>query len=390
MSTKRKICVVTGTRAEYGLMYWLMKELDADPNIEFQLLVTGTHLSSEFGLTYRDIEADGFRINEKVEMLLSSDTPVGISKSMGLGMVGMADALDRLAPDIMVFLGDRFEIMAAAQVAMVAGIPMAHISGGEATEGLIDESIRHSLTKMSHLHFTAAKKYSKRVIQLGESPERVFNVGAPGIDNLSLLDLLDRDQVEAEIGLKVGDKPLVLCTYHPETLKIGQAEHGISELLSALDKFPEARIVFTKSNADTGGRVINQVIDDYVANNSGRAAAFVNLGQIRYLSVLCEADVVVGNSSSGIVEAPAAKTITVNIGDRQRGRMKAPSIIDCGKSADEISGAMTRALSSEYQDIASRGESLFGQGGVAKRIKDIICETPLEGILIKSFYDLDV
>ena len=389
MTTKRKICIVTGTRAEYGLLYWLMKEVDADPDLQLQIIATGMHLSPEFGLTYQQIEADGFTIDAKVEMLLSSDSPVGITKSMGLGVIGFADALDRLKPDILVVLGDRFEILAAAQAAMVARIPIAHIHGGEATEGVIDEAIRHAVSKMSHLHFTAAEPYRKRVIQLGEAPERVFNTGAVGLDNLTQLNLLNRAELEKALDFKLSPAPVILCTYHPVTLSADGAGYVLGELLKALDRLPSARVIFTKGNADTGGRVINQMIDDYALKNLERVAAFVSLGQVRYLSLLREVDVVLGNSSSGIVEAPTARTPTVNIGDRQRGRLKAPSIIDCGESADSILIAIEKALSPEFQKIAAKGETFFGEDGASKRIKQVLKEASLEGILLKRFHDLE-
>jgi UDP-N-acetylglucosamine 2-epimerase (non-hydrolysing)/GDP/UDP-N,N'-diacetylbacillosamine 2-epimerase (hydrolysing) len=388
MTARRKICIVTGTRAEYGLLYWLMKEIAADPELQLQISATGMHLSPEFGLTSQQIETDGFTIDAKVEMLLSSDSPVGITKSIGLGVIGFADALDRLQPDILVVLGDRFEILAAAQAAMVERIPIAHIHGGEATEGQIDEAIRHAVSKMSHLHFTAAEPYRKRVIQLGESPERVFNTGAIGLDNMTQLDLLSRPTLEKTLGFRLNPGPVILCTYHPVTLSENDADGPLREVFKALDRLPNARIVFTKGNADTGGRVINQLIDDYTARNTDRVAAFVSLGQVRYLSLLREADVILGNSSSGIIEAPTARTPTVNIGDRQRGRLKAPSIIDCDESADLISAAIEKALSPAFQKIAAEGKTLYGDGNASKRIKQVLKETPLDGILFKRFYDL--
>lgn len=388
MTANRKICIVTGARAEYGLLYWLMKEVSADPDLQLQIIATGMHLSPEFGLTYQQIEADGFAIDAKVEMLLSSDSPVGIAKSIGLGVIGFADALDRLKPDILVVLGDRFEILAAAQTAMVARIPIAHIHGGEATEGVIDEAIRHSVSKMSHLHFTAAEPYRKRVIQLGESPERVFNTGAVGLDNLTQLELLNRSELEKALCFKLNPAPVILCTYHPVTLCEDDAGCALGELFTALDRLPGARVVFTKGNADTGGRVINQMIDDYASRNPRRVKAFASLGQVLYLSLLREADLVLGNSSSGIIEAPSARTPTVNIGDRQRGRLKAPSIVDCDESADSISAAINKVLSPEFQKTVGRGKTFFGEGGASKRIKQVLKDATLEGILLKRFHDL--
>ncbi len=389
MNAPRKVCFVTGSRAEYGLVLWLLKAIEAEPALELQLVVTGMHLSPEFGLTYQQIEADGFAIAAKVEMLLSSDSPVGIAKSIGLGVIGFADALDRLRPDIVAVIGDRFEILAVAQAAMVARIPIAHVHGGESSEGSIDETIRHAITKMSHLHFTAAETYRTRVIQLGEDPARVFNVGAVGLDTIANLKLLAGSALEAALDFRLEGGPVVLCTYHPATLSDSSGCEALLQLFLALDGLPDARVVFTKANADTGGRAINQLIDDYAARNAGRMRAFVSLGQLRYLSLLSGADVVVGNSSSGIIEAPVVRTPTVNIGDRQRARLKAPSIIDCGETAAEISAAIAKALSPEFQRVAAAGKSLFGAGGAAQRITKVIRDTPLEGILHKTFYDLE-
>lgn len=389
MKRKRRICVVTGSRAEYGLLYWLMKEIAGDTDLELQLLVTGAHLSADFGSTYREIEADGFRIDAKVEMVQQSDSPASIAKSIGLGVTGCGVALENLEPDIMVVLGDRYEILAAATAAMVARVPIAHIHGGESSEGNVDEAIRHAVTKMSHLHFTAAEPYRARVIQLGESPDRVFNFGALGLDSLDGIERLTGAALEKELGFSLSERPLLLCTYHPETLGDIDVASAMRELLMALDRFPRARVAFTKANADTGGRVINQLIDDYAALNPKRVSAFTSLGQRRYLSLLLESDAVVGNSSSAIIEAPAAKTPTVNIGDRQRGRLKSPSIIDCDTNAAAIAAAITKALSPEFQTIAARGESLFGTGGASTRIKEVLKRTPLEGILRKAFHTVD-
>ena len=389
MTAPRKICVVTGTRAEYGLLYWLMKEIASDPALELQIIVTGMHLSPEFGLTFREIEQDGFTIDARVEMLLSSDSPVGIAKSIGLGVIGFADAVDRLKPEIMVLLGDRFEVLAAAQAAMVARVPIAHVHGGEATEGVIDEAIRHAVTKMSHLHFTAAEEYRNRVIQLGESPDRVFNVGALGLDGLRRPDLMNREELQAALGFPLSPGPILLCTFHPVTLSDSDATAAMSALFEALDQFENSRVVFTKGNADTGGRVINQMIDEYVARNSRRTTAFTSLGQLRYLSLLQVADVVVGNSSSAIVEAPTAGTASVNIGDRQRGRLRAPSVIDCEENAEAIAQAIRDALSPGFQKTAGQKKSPFGEAGASLRIKNVLKATRLDGILFKSFHNLN-
>ena len=385
---KRKICVVTGTRAEYGLLYWLMKEIQADADLQLQIIATGMHLSPEFGLTYRQIEKDGFKIDKKIEILLSSDTPVGISKSMGLGMIGFAEAYADLKPDIVVLLGDRFEIFSAASAAMIARIPIAHLHGGEATEGLIDEPIRHSITKMSHLHFTAVEEYKRRVIQLGEDPARVFNVGGLGIDNIKKLKLMSREELEDSINFKLGPKNL-LVTFHPVTLEHATAGEQFQNLLDALDQLQDTKFIFTKPNADTEGRIIIKMIDDYVSRNSHKAIAFVSLGQLRYLSALKFVDACVGNSSSGLAEVPTFKIGTINIGDRQRGRIKADSVIDCEPMKDSILSAIRKLYSKEFQGKLKNVKNPYGEGGAAEKIKKILKEVDLTGILKKEFHDLE-
>ena len=327
MINPRKICIVTGTRAEYGLLFWLMKEIQAADGLQLQIIVTGAHLSSEFGLTSKQIESDGFVINKKVDMLLSSDTEVGITKSMGLGMIGFADALNDLNPDLMVLLGDRYEIFVAASAATVARICIAHIHGGETTEGAFDESFRHSITKMSHVHFTSTDKYRNRVIQLGEHPNRVFNVGAAGIDNIVRLQLLNKSQFQKEINFQLGKKN-VLVTYHPVTLENRTAENQFQALLDVLAQEKTLKIIFTKANSDTNGRIINNMIDDFVTKYKDQSISFASMGQLRYLSALQFIDGVIGNSSSGLLEVPSFKIGTINIGDRQLGRIKADSVID--------------------------------------------------------------
>lgn len=382
----RRVCVVTGTRAEYGLLRWIMWEIREDPEMSLQILVTGMHLSPEFGLTFQDIEKDGFEISAKVEMLLSSDSPVGIAKSIGLGIIGMADTFQQLRPDIVLILGDRFEILAAAQAAMVARIPVAHLYGGEATEGVIDESIRHAVTKMSHFHFVTAEEYRRRVIQLGENPKYVFNFGAPGLDNLNRLRLLSVNELEKELEFELGD-PTFLVTYHPVTLDHRCPENRCAELLSALDEFPEARIIFTKSNADTEGRIINQMIHSYVAERSGRTAAFMSLGQRLYLSALKHSDIVIGNSSSGLLEAPSLSTPTVNIGPRQRGRIRAASVVDCEEEREEIVEAIHTVLRKDFKSYFRDFTSPYGKAGASVRIKEKLKNLSLEDVLMKTFYD---
>lgn len=386
---KQTVCVITGTRAEYGLLYWLMKEIDNDPDLQLQLVVTGMHLAPEFGMTCQQIEQDGFQISEKVEMLLSSDTPIGIAKSIGLGVIGFADTFSRLKPDIVVILGDRYEILAAAQAAMVARIPMAHIHGGELTEGAMDEAIRHALTKMSHLHFVAAEPYRRRVIQLGEQPDRVFHVGALGLDHIKRLKLLSRQAFEQSIDFKLGTLNF-LVTYHPTTLNKEDSGLEIIELFRALDQYQDAHIIFTKANSDMNGRMINSMIDEYVKQNIERMIVFTSLGQLRYLSALQYVDVVIGNSSSGLIEAPLFGKPTVNIGDRQRGRLKAGSVIDCEETSVSITSAIEYALSEDFQKELANIVSLYGQGSASILIKEELKKVDLNEIIKKKFYDLDL
>jgi GDP/UDP-N,N'-diacetylbacillosamine 2-epimerase (hydrolysing) len=386
--SKRKICIVTGTRAEYGLLYWLMKETESDKDLELQVIVTGMHLSPEFGLTYKTIEKE-FKIDKKIEMLLSSDTSVGISKSMGLAQISFAEAYEELNPDILVVLGDRYEIFSAVSVAMIANIPIAHLHGGEATEGLIDESIRHSITKMSHLHFVATKEYENRVIQLGEQPSRVFNVGGLGIDNIKKLKLLTKEDFEKSINFKLNKKN-ILVTFHPVTLEASTAKEQFKNLLDALDTLDDTNIIFTKANSDTDGRVINSMIDDYVANNRHKSVEFTSLGQLRYLSALQYVDAMVGNSSSGLIEAPSFKIGTINIGDRQKGRIMADSVISCSTNINDISKAFEKLYSDEFKIILSNILNPYGTGGASKKIKEVIKDIDLNNILKKSFYDVKV
>lgn len=388
--TKRKICVVTGTRAEYGLLYWLMREIQADDELELQIIATGQHLSPEFGLTYKNIEADGFVINAKVEMLLSSDSHVGIAKSVGLGTIGFADALARLQPDIMVLLGDRFEALAAAQTAMILRIPIAHIHGGEATEGLIDEAIRHSITKMSLLHFTAAEEYRHRVIQLGEEPSRVYNFGAIGLDNIKRLNLLSRKTLEVETGFKF-QRVNFLVTYHPVTLSSKSSEDYVKELLSALDSFEDAGIIFTQANADTSGRIINKIFQDYVHKHQDRMIFVNTLGQLKYLSAIQYMDAVVGNSSSGVLEVPSFNIPTVNIGPRQNGRLMAKSVITCGEKSGEIVKALNKAVSSSFKNSIKKMCSPYGNGGVSEKIVNILKTSDLSNErIMKKFYNIEM
>ncbi len=381
-----KICVVTGTRAEYGLLYWLMKEIEADENLELQLIVTGMHLSPEFGLTYKEIEKD-FRIDKKIEMLLSSDTSIGISKSMGLAQISFAESYEELKPDILVVLGDRYEIFSCVSAAMIARIPIAHLHGGETTEGAFDESIRHSISKMSHLHFTATEEYKNRVIQLGEHPSRVFNVGGMGIENIKRLKLLSKNAFEKSIDFKLNKKN-ILVTFHPVTLENSTAKEQFQELLDVIDALEDTNIIFTKANSDTDGRVINQMLDEYVTHNSHKSIGFTSLGQLRYLSALQFVDAVVGNSSSGLLEAPSFKIGTINIGDRQKGRIKARSVIDCNPNRQSIKNAFITLYSSEFQTNLENVENPYGHGNASQKIVQAIKKINLKNCLKKTFYDL--
>lgn len=382
----RKICVVTGTRADYGCLRWVMEGIRAADGLELQIIATGMHLSPEFGLTYREIERDGFVIDRKVEMLLSSDTPAGVSKSMGLGLMGFGDAFEQLQPDLVLVLGDRFEIFAAAAAAMVARLPLAHLHGGETTEGAIDEAIRHSITKMSHLHFVAAEEYRQRVVQLGEVPERVFLVGGLGIDNIKRLELMDRAALEASLDFKLGPKNL-LVTFHPVTLEKSTAGVQMAELLVALDVLEDTHLIFTMPNADTDGRILIAMIEQFVAARP-HARAYTSLGQLRYLSCIRQVDGVVGNSSSGLAEVPSFHKGTVNIGDRQRGRLKAESVIDCSPERESIAGALRTLYSPEFQAQLATVRNPYGEGGASEKVVRVLQEYPLDTLLKKTFYDL--
>lgn len=373
----RKICVVTGTRAEYGLLYWLMKEIQQDKGLELQIVATGMHLSSEFGLTYEQIEEDGFRIDEKVEMLLSSDTKVGVAKSMGLATIGFADALQRLKPDILIILGDRFEMLAIAQTALIMQLPIVHLHGGELTFGAYDDAIRHSITKMACWHFVSTEMHRKRVIQLGEHPEHVWNVGALGIENILKISLLSKAELCAELNLD-NNSPYFLITYHPET---NGNEGGIYTLLSALCRYPNIQLIFTKANADNGGRSINNAIEQFVLKNPN-AYIFDSLGQLRYLSSVKHAELVIGNSSSGLIEVPYLHTPTVNCGDRQSGRECPSSIIHT--SMDEL--AIVEAIETA-RNFQGPYNQIFGDGNVSKKIINQLKKLPLT-FERKEFYDL--
>ncbi len=383
----RHICVVTGSRAEYGLMSLLLKRLQEDPDIRLSIVATGMHLSSEFGLTASEIEADGLPITERVEMLQEGDSASAVTKAIGIGTIGFAETFERLRPDLCLVLGDRFEILAAAQAAMVARIPIAHIHGGETSEGAIDESIRHAVTKMSQLHFVAAAPYRQRVIQLGEHPDRVFHVGSLGVDVIYALDLMNAEAIEQDLGLDM-ERPIFVVTYHPATLGDTPPEVAVAKLFAALDEFPDAQCVITKSNADAGGKRINNEIDRYATGKGDRVYVSTSLGQLRYLSLLKHATAVIGNSSSGIIEAPVFEVPTVNIGDRQRGRLRAGSVIDCIEDRHAIRAAIDRAISRDFR-LSLRGlETPYGKPGAPDAIAEILRSTDLKTLGMKSFYDL--
>ena len=383
---KRKVCIFTGTRAEYGLLKPLMDEIKSDPDLELQIVASCMHLSPEFGLTYKEIEKDGFNIDEKVEMLLSSDTPSGIVKSMGLGMIGYTDALNRLKPDITVVLGDRFEALAFAIASFVNRIPIAHLYGGEITEGAIDDAFRHSITKLSYLHFTSTEEYRKRVIQLGEEPERVFNVGALGVDNIKKMKLLNKDEIESKLGIKFKSKNL-LITYHPVTLKKDESEKEFKALLNVLREMEDTLFIFTKPNADTEGRKIIKLIEEFVKENNHKAIVFTSLGQLNYLSIMQYVDAVVGNSSSGIIESPSLKVPTINIGDRQKGRIRAKSIIDCKGTEEDIKRALDIIYDKKFKETIKNISNPYGDGDSAKKIKNILKHSEIS--IIKKFYEIN-
>ncbi len=385
----KKICVVTGTRAEYGLLKPLIKRIHDDTEIELQLIVTGMHLSPEFGLTYKEIEEDGFGITDKNEMILSSDTPNGITKSIGLGTIGFADIFTRVTPDIIVLLGDRYETFAAATAAMIHRIPIAHIGGGELTEGAIDDAIRHSITKMSTLHFTTTDKYRKRVIQLGEQPENIYSVGALGVENIKTYPLLSKEELEESISFKL-DKPYVVVTYHPVTLEKNSAESQVISLLNALNKVKGYKMIFTKANSDTEGRIINQLIDEYVNENKDIAIAFTSLGMKRYLSSLKHCEMVIGNSSSGLLEAPSFHIPTVNIGIRQQGRIRAESVVDCGYEEYEILEAIKKAKEMIRNKHLNEVRNPYEGTETSKKILEVLKKyLNQENGVVKKFLDVE-
>ncbi len=384
----RKICVITGNRAEYGLLRWLMADIRDDADLDLQVIATGAHLLTHFGETVKDIEADGFAIDARVDMLLASDAPASVARSVGLGVLGMTDALERLAPDIVVVLGDRFETLAAAQAALFLHIPLAHIHGGERTEGVVDEAIRHAITKMSHLHFVAADEYRNRVIQMGEEPERVFTVGAMAADAIARLDLMDKPALERDLDIDLGER-YFMVTYHPAAMTGRDPAEPARALIEALNRFPNHKAIVTGANPDAGNRPVVEAFEAWAARAPDRVLMRASLGQLRYLSAVKGADAVVGNSSSGVIEAPALGTPTVDIGDRQRGRLKAASVVGCGDDADAITDAIEKALSDDMARTLAAMTPVYGQGDAAKQVLARLKSAALDGILVKTFHDLD-
>jgi UDP-hydrolysing UDP-N-acetyl-D-glucosamine 2-epimerase len=387
MSTApQRVCVVTGSRAEYGLLYWVLHDLKATHDIELQLLVTGMHLAPEFGLTVRDIEADGFAISRRVEMLLSSDTPGGIAKSIGLGVIGMSDALAELAPDVVLLPGDRFEILAAAQACLVHRIAVAHLAGGDTSEGAYDESIRHAITKMSHVHLVTTTQAAQRVRQLGEDPRSIHVVGSPGLDHLLRAKLLDRSALESALAAQLGERNL-LVTFHPVTLEQDDGVQQCVELLAALEQLePNVTIWFTQPNADNSGRAMKALVEQWIATRRRSARLYSSLGQLRYLSLMSQVDAVVGNSSSGLYEAPSFGIPTVNIGNRQRGRLAAASVIHCAPERNAIQESIARALTLDCTGTVNP----YGDGNSAARIVEILRTVRRsDDLLKKSFHSLE-
>ncbi len=388
MMRKKKICIITGSRAEYGLLYWLIKGLKNDDEFNVKLIATGMHLKKEFGLTYKEIERD-FTLYKKIDILLNNDTSIGILKSMSIAQLSFARTFDKIKPNLVILLGDRFEIFSVASAAMISKLPIVHIHGGELTVGSWDDNIRHSITKMSHLHFTASEEYRKRVIQLGEHPSQVFNVGALGIESVKRLKLLNKKKIEKSIGFRFFKKN-ILVTFHPCTNEKNTTAKQFKELLSVLDDLKETKIIFTKSNADTDGRIINKLIDRYVKKNNKKTIAFISLGQLKYLSIMKYVDAVVGNSSSGLIEAPSFKIGTINIGDRQKGRIKAKSIIECPPEKEKIKNSFKLLYSKKFQLSLKKLKNPYDNGLPSRKIIKILKNIEFDNILKKVFYDINL
>ncbi|PNE28685.1 UDP-N-acetyl-D-glucosamine 2-epimerase, UDP-hydrolysing [Tannerella sp. oral taxon 808] len=383
----RKVCVVTGTRAEYGLLSRLMWLIGEDHDLTLQIIATNMHLSPEFGLTYKEIEADGFTIDKKVPMHKLADTSNGIVKSMAVELSGIADAYEELRPDLIVLLGDRYEMLIAATAALIYKIPIAHIHGGEITEGAFDDAIRHAITKMSHLHFTSTEEYSRRVIQLGEQPDRVFYVGSLGVENIKKITLMSKDEIEKSLGFEL-NKKTVIATYHPATLTKENNRIEMDEFLTALDEEKNIRILFTMPNSDPEETYISKRISEFTTKNKERAVAFTSLGVKRYLSVIKHVAAVIGNSSSGIIEAPSLGIPTLNIGDRQKGRVTCDSIISCYSDKDSIRKGLKKVLSEEMVEIAKEVRNPYEKENTAQSIFNVIKSFSLNNLTQKPFYNL--
>lgn len=383
----RRICVVTGTRAEYGLLQPLMRLLKNDPTFVLQIAVTGTHLLPRFGETWRIIADDGFDIDARIAMELNDDSILATARAMAQILAGMAEAFERLSPDIVIVLGDRYEILAAAEAAMLCRIPIAHIHGGEASEGVIDESIRHALSKISHFHFTASDAYRRRVIQLGEAPERVFNVGALALDSLAAAPALSRMETTSELGIAAG-RAYFLVTYHPVTLSDEDPAGPVMELTAALDKFPDHHVVVTGVNSDSGHTAVSRAFSNWSAQRKEGLTLVGTLGQRRYYNAMRWSDAVVGNSSSGLLEAPALHVPSVNVGPRQRGRVRAASVLDCEENRHAIASTIARVLEPQFRGAIADAPYPFGEPGAAARIVSILSRTSLDRVLMKHFHDL--
>lgn len=382
-----KICVVTGTRAEFGLLKGLIKKIQAESCFSLQVIATGTHLSHEFGLTYKEIEDENIKIDYKVEMLLSSDTSSGIVKSMGLGLIGFSDAFENLQPEAIIILGDRFELISIASAATIYKIPIIHIHGGEITEGAYDDSIRHAITKLSHIHFTSTETYSKRVIQLGEFPNFVFNVGALGVDNILNEKLFDRTEIENELSIKF-KKYNFMVAYHPETLGDSNVFDQFEIFLNAIKNQPDSFFIFTKTNADSNGRIINEMIEKYVSIHPENSIMFSSLGSKRFLSILKESTAIIGNSSSGIIEAPSLKVPTINIGDRQKGRIQADSVINIKMNENEIFQAFEKVKNIDFTNQIKSVSNPYGNGDTSNKMIQILKNINFLNLKRKAFYDI--
>lgn len=383
---KRKICIVTSSRADYGLLYWLIKEVKKNKDLKLQLIATGMHLSKKFGLTYREIEKD-FKIDKKINISLLADDSNSISRSMGIAQASFSKIYNELKPDIIVILGDRYEIFSIASSAMIAKVPIAHIHGGELTEGSWDDSMRHSITKMAHLHFTATEQYKKRVIQLGEDPSRVFNVGGMGIESIKKFKLLERYEFEKSINFKLNKKNL-LITFHPETLENETSTKNFKELINVISDLKDTNVIFTKTNSDLNGQAINKIIDQYTLSHTKSSISFTSLGQIRYLSAMRFVDAVVGNSSSGLTETPSFKIGTINIGDRQKGRIRAKSVIDCFPNIEDIQKSFERLYSKNFQKLLKNVTNPYDNGLPSKKIVKVLKNYKLHNIIKKKFYNI--